>query len=163
MTTFSTEVTNHRSVTNTKNPTTATEGTLKCSSATVSVAAADNDGKILHMLPVHSSWSIKSIQIYNDAITGGTSYDLGVYTNAATPVVVDVDAYGTAIDMSSARAATGPLHALAEVRDIININNKVHQDAGVTVDPAAWYLLSFTANTVGSAQGDITVVIYYVE
>jgi hypothetical protein len=162
MTTYSTEATNHRSGIGTKNPTTATEGNTKSSSATVSVLAADNDGKVFHMLPVFSSWSIKHIWVYNDAITSGTSYDIGLYTTAATPAVVDVDAYASAVDMSTARTSV-PIDAAFEARNITAVNQKVHQDGAVTTDPAVWYFLSLTANTVGSAQGDITLIVEYTE
>ena len=159
-TNYSTEATNHKSVTGTKNPTTATEGSMRCSSVTYSIAAADADGDIFHMLPVFSKWSIKHIWCYNDAVTGGTSYDVGLYTTASTPVVVDVDAYGSAVDMSSARTSA-PVDLAYEARNITSINNKVHQDGGVTTDPGVWYWLSLTANTVGTAQGDITLVVEY--
>lgn len=161
-TNYSTEATNHKSVTGTKNPTTATEGNMRVSSATISVAAADSDGDIYHVLPVRSNWSIKSIRVYNDAITSGTSYDLGIYTTAATPVVVDVDAYASAVDMSSARTSA-PIDLAFEARNITAVNQKVHQDGAVTTDPGAWYWLSLTANTVGSAQGDITLIVEYTE
>lgn len=157
---YSTPATNHRSTTGLKNPTTTTEGNMQVSSATYSVAAADADGDIFVMLPVFSSWSIKHIMVYNDAITGGTSYDIGLYTTAATPVVVDADAYASAIDMSSARTSA-PIDAAFEARNITSVNNKVHQDAGVTNDPGVWYWLALTANTVGTAQGDITLIVEY--
>jgi hypothetical protein len=161
-TNYSAVATNHKSGVGTKNPTTATEGTLKSSSMTISIAAADNDGDIYHVLPVFSSWSIKHIWVWNDAITSGTSYDIGLYTTAATPVVVDVDAYASAVDMSSARTSA-PIDAAYEARNITSVLNKVHQDGAVTTDPQAWYWLSLTANTVGSAQGDITICVQYVE
>lgn len=161
-TNYSTIATNHKATPPTKNPTTSTEGTLKSSSCTISIAAADADGDIYHMLPVFSSWSIKHIWVYNDAVTGGTSYDIGLYTTAATPVVVDVDAYASAVDMSSARTSA-PIDAAFEARNITAIAQKVHQDGAVTTDPGAWYWLSLTANTVGTAQGDITLVVEYVE
>lgn len=157
---YSTEATNHKSVTATRNPSTATEGSLYVSSATIAVAAADADNDIYHVLPVQSNWSIKNIWVMNDAITGGTSYDLGLYTTASTPVVVDVDAYGSAIDMSSARTTAG-FNAAYAARNITSVNNKVHKDGGVTTDPGAWYWLSLTANTVGTADGDITVIVEY--
>lgn len=156
---YSTEATNHRS-TGTKNPTTATEGNLMCSSATYAVAAADSDGDIYHMVPVFSKWSIKHIMVYNDAITAGTSYDIGLYSSAATPVVVDVDAYASAVDMSSARTSV-PIDAAFEARNITAVNQKVHQDGAVTNDPGVWYWLSLTANTVGTAAGDITLIVEY--
>ena len=161
-TNYSTEATNHKSATNTKNPTYATEGGLKQSSVTISIAAADSDGDIYHLLPVRSNWSIKHIWVYNDAITSGTSYDVGLYTTAATPVVVDVDAYASAVDMSSARTSA-PIDASFEARNITGVNNRVFQDAGLSTDSAVWYWLSLTANTVGSAQGDITLIVEYVD
>lgn len=161
-TNYSTEATNHKSVGGTKNPTTATEGNLRVSSATYAVAAADNDGDIYCMVPIRSNWSLKAIRVYNDAVTGGTSYDLGIYTTAATPVVVDADAYASAIDMSSARTSA-PLDAAFQARNITAINNKVWQDAGLSADSGAWYWLALTANTVGTAAGDITIVIEYTE
>lgn len=159
---YSTIATNHKATPPTKNPTTATEGAVKQSSATISIAAADADADIYPLLPVFSSWSIKHIWVYNDAVTGGTSYDVGLYTTAATPVVVDVDAYGSAIDMSSARTSA-PIDAAFEARNITAVNQKVHQDGAVTTDPGVWYWLALTANTVGSAQGDITVIVEYVD
>lgn len=160
--TYSTEATNHKAVPVTKNPTTATEGKLHVSSATVAVAAADDDGSKFFMLPVFSKWSIKHIWVYNDAITAGTSYDVGLYTTAATPVVVDADAYGSAVDMSSARTSA-PVDVAYEARDIIKVNKMVWEDAALTADSGAWYWLALTANTVGSAAGDITIIVEYTE
>lgn len=160
-TNYSSVATNHRTA-GSKNATTSTEGTTKTSSMTISIAAADSDADIYHAMPVFSSWSIKHIWVYNDAITGGTSYDVGLYTTAATPVVVDVDAYASAVDMSSARTSA-PLDLAFEARNITGVNQKVHTDGGVTTDPTAWYWLSLTANTVGTAQGDITLIVEYTE
>ena len=160
-TNYSTVATNHKTA-GSKNATTSTEGSLKSSSMTISIAAADADGDIYHVLPVFSTWSIKHIWVYNDAITAGTSYDVGLYTTAATPVVVDVDAYASAVDMSSARTSA-PIDAAFEARNITAIAQKVHQDGAVTTDPGVWYWLALTANTVGSAQGDITICVQYVE
>lgn len=157
---YSTVVTNIRAVPTVNNPTTATEGSAYVSSVTHSVAAADADGEVYCMLPIHSSWSVKAIRVYNDAITSGTSYDLGLYSSAATPAVVDVDAYASAVDMSSARTSA-PIDLAFEARNITGINNRVWQDAALTADPNVWYYLAFTANTVGSAQGDITIVLEY--
>ena len=160
--TYSTEATNHKSVENTKNPTTATEGTLKCSSATISVAAADDDGSKYFILPVHSSWSIKHIWTRCDAITSGTVFDVGLYTTAATPVVVDADCYATNVDLSTA-ITTLPIDVAFEARNITDVNDKVWEDAGLTAESNTWYWLTFTGDTVGSAQGDITVTVHYTE
>jgi hypothetical protein len=160
--TYSTEGTNHTSVAGTKNNTTQTEGVLKTSAATVSVAAADDDGSKYFLVPVYSKWNIRHIWLYNDAITNGTVYDVGLYTTAATPVAVDDDCYATDIDLSSART-TSPIDLRFEALNITTVNDKVHTNGSVTTDPAAWYWLAFTAGTVGTAQGDITVIVEYVE
>lgn len=159
--TYTTEATNHKSVENTKNPTTACEGNLRVSSATVSVAAADDNNSIYYMLPVRSNWSIKHLWLYNDAITAGTAYEVGLYSTAATPVAVDDNVYGTTVDMSSARV--DPIDLIAEVRNITLINNKVWEDAALTTDSNVWYWLTLFATTVGTAQGDITIVMEYTE
>ena len=70
---------------------------------TPELPTADNDGDIYHIMPARSNWSIKHIWLYNDAITNGTSYDVGLYTTAATPVEVDKDCYMAATTMASGR------------------------------------------------------------
>lgn len=159
---YSTEAINHKSATNTKNPTTATEGSARISSATIAVAAADDDGSLYYVLPVRSSWSIKHIWVYNDAITSGTDYDVGLYSTASTPASVSAQAYGSAVSMASART-TSPADVLFEAKDIINVNKKVWEDAGLSADSNVWYWLTLKANTVGTAAGDITLVVHYSE
>ena len=162
VTTYSTEVTNHKSVDNTKNPTTACEGNARISSATIAVAAADDDTSTFYMVPVRSNWSIKHIFLYTDAITSGTVWDVGLYTTAATPVVVDADAYATNVDLSSAITSL-PIDVAYEARNITAVNNKVWQDAGLSSDSNVWYYLTLTADTIGSAAGDITVIVHYTD
>ena len=123
----------------------------------VAIAATDNDGDVFLVAPVHSSWCIDSIAVLNDAITGGTDYDVGLYEIAET--VVDADAYASGVDMSSAR--TAPLDVAFEARDVANVQNAVWQDAGPSADPQKWFYLALTANTAGTAAGDIAVIIRY--
>ena len=146
-----------------KSPVTEMEGNLKMISETFSVAAADNDGEVYMVAPVRSNWSIKHIWVYNDVITNGTDYDIGLYTTASTPVAYDVDCYADGISMASARTSS-PIDAAASTKNITGINNMVYQDAAspASTDPSTWYWLGVTANTVGTAQGDITIVIEYV-
>jgi hypothetical protein len=157
---YSTVVTNIRAVPTVNNPTTSTEGSYYSSSVTHSVAAADGSGEVYVMLPVHSSWSIKAIRLYNDAITSMSSADLGLYTSAATPAVVDVDAYASAVTLASARTDV-PIDLAFEARNITGVNNRVWQDAGLTADPNVWYYLAFTSNSDPSAQGDVTLIVEY--
>lgn len=127
---------------------------------TVSVAAADDDTSVYRFARVHSSWCIPSIILFFDGITGGTSFDVGLYQIAENGgAVVDADAYGSAINLSSAN--TTGLQVAFEARDIIKIQNRVWQDAGLSADPNLYYDVALTANTVGTAQGDIAMHLTY--
>lgn len=146
-----------------------TRAPLYVQSATVEVAAADDNGSTYRMCRVHSSWSIKRIKVWHDAITGGSDYDLGVYDVAeAGGAVIDKDCYADASDMSVA-TESGPTNG-GEFRfrdtassDPSLINQRVWEDAGLSADPDKWMDLVFTANTVGTAAGTITAEIFYTE
>jgi len=129
--------------------------------ATVEVAAADDDGSVFRLFRVHSSWRVASIELLNDAITVGTVYDLGIYDIAgAGGAVVVQEAYGSDIDMSSARVA--PLNATYEAKNIDKAEKMVWQDAGLSADPKKFYDIALTASTVGTAAGTITGILRYV-
>jgi hypothetical protein len=154
--TKSTEVTNGDAAVQTQNALGTSHGRLYMKCGTIAVAAADDDNSTLRIARVHSSWILYSLRIFCDAITAGTSYDVGLYQIAAAGgAVVDVDAYASAVDLSSAKT-TAPIEVICEARDIIKIGQKVYQDAGLTADSNRWYDLVLTANTIGSAAGDIS-------
>lgn len=134
------------------------QGRVHQSITTVAVAAADDDDSVYYVLPVHSSWAITSIKVFNDAITSGTGYDVGLYT--VELAAINDDIYASAISMATARV-TDPAELAVEGRDINILGRPVWEDAGATEDPFLWYLLALTADTVGSAAGDITVVVQY--
>lgn len=134
-------------------------GRIKSIRQVSTVAAADDDGDVLYVCPIHSSWSLCHIWLLNDAITSGTDYDLGLYDEDGN--VVDVNAYADAVDMSSARV--DGLDVLNEIRDIANIEQQVWQDAGQSSDPGVWYYLVWTGVTIGSGAGDIVTAVEYVE
>lgn len=130
--------------------------------ATVEVAAADDDGSVFRLFRLPSNAKVLSIRILNDAITGGTSYDLGLYRTADDGgAVVDADAYGSAIDMSSART-TAFFDGAYEAADIANIEKEVWQNAGLSSDPSVLYDVCLTANTVGTAAGTISAIVTYI-
>lgn len=130
--------------------------------ATVEVAAGDDDGSVFRLFRLPSNAKVLSIRILNDAITSGTSYDLGLYRTAADGgAVVDADAYGSAIDMSSART-TAFFDGAYEAADIANIEKEVWQNAGLSSDPSVQYDVCLTANTVGTAAGTISAIVTYI-
>ena len=127
------------------------------SKATVEIAAADNDADIFAIVPVHSSWALKDILIINDAITVGTDYNIGLYTQDGNGGITNADenCYADAVAMSTARTAwTSVKHGIL---DQALVNQQVWQDAGAAADPNDWYYLCLTAVTVGTAAGTISL------
>ncbi len=97
----------------------------------------------------------------NDAITAGTDYNIGLYTQDGAGVLTDKDenAYADAVDMSSARAAwTSLMH---EILDQASVKKQVFEDAGDSADGGEFFYLALTAVTVGSAAGTISVQVFY--
>ena len=131
------------------------------SMGTVEIAAADSDTSVYRMVRLPSNAVIYRIEILNDVITGGTSYDLGFYQiNDNGGAVVDADIYATAIDMTVARSL--PFDASFEVLDIANIEKRVWEVLGLSADPQRLYDLCFTANTVGTGAGTISMRVMWV-
>lgn len=138
------------------NPSYLAGGSLRMSIGYVEVAAADSDASTYRFVRLPSNAVIFRLEILNDAIAGGTSYDAGLYkTAAAGGAAVDADVFATAIDMSVAR--TLPQDAMFEVLDIANVEKRLWELAGLTADPMCEYDVVLTANTVGSAAGTIAV------
>lgn len=134
---------------------------LRCSIGILEVAAADDNGSVYRMVRLPSGAVVTRIEVLNDAITAGTSYDLGVYETAANGgAVADADVFATAIDMSSARAL--PFDAMFEVQDIDKSEKRLWEHLGLSADPFKLYDLCYTANTVGSAAGTLVMRVYWV-
>lgn len=138
-------------------------GRLYESVGTVEVAAADDDTSVYRFVRVHSSWRISSIEVFNDAITSGSVYDVGLYQTAENgAAALDADCYATNVTMVSARATSGPTDLRFEQMDIANIEKRVFEDGGLTADSNRWYDLCLTADTVGSGAGTISIRVRYV-
>lgn len=138
-------------------------GTIAC--LTTDLQAND----IIHLIPIKSSDSIKSIMLYSDDLDGGSglTYHVGLYkvsnvagvkTLSATGGDIDVFA-ASATDMRSASTA-GVDHAF-KTRNITAINNEAWQDVGESSDPQCEYVISITIETVAAtpAAGDISYAI----
>ena len=121
------------------------------------VAAADDDGSVYGFALINSSDTLKSLAVWNDAITSGTDYDIGLYewTDGALGTVVDKDVFADGLDLSSAGDATNALTA----PNIDELHKPIWEYAALslTEDPKKTYVLAVTANTVGSAAGTITL------
>ena len=129
---------------------------------TIEIAVADDDLSTFRMVRVHSSWSVHSIKTFQDAITGFTSADIGLYQTAANGgAVLDVDAYASAVNLATADVV-GTERAF-EARDIANVKQQVFQDAGLVADNDRFLDLTITANTLGATAGTLTMVVEYTD
>lgn len=126
------------------------------------VLAADDDGSVygFAQLPV----TAKNVVItqFNDALTSGTDQDIGVYQFNGSDVgaVVDKDCLVDGRDNSSAR--TTPIVSYDSTVELLG--RPLWAVAGLTAKPSyPTFLVAYTMNTIGSAEGDIGGFIDYVE
>jgi len=127
-------------------------------STTFEVAAADDNGSIYRLFSnVPSNYVPLEIKVVNDAITGGSDWDLGVYKPELGDVV-EVDILADGIDLSSSSTLIAPKNGMLSV-DLANIGKKLWELVGSTIlDKAPAYDIALTANTVGSGAGTVTVI-----
>ncbi len=135
--------------------------------AIVTVAAADDDGSIYRFArALPADIIIDKIELVNTAITSGTAYDVGVYdtpssATVSTGLVVDKDCFANNIDMSSAASWVAPKNGMAAVVPA-DANKRLYEIAGHTAaNKRTTYDLAITADTVGSAAGEICVMVMY--
>ncbi len=122
--------------------------------ATASVAAADADGQKYILAEGLSADAILLSAMMpkgHGAVTGGTDFDLGVYTKAkdGTLTAVDADIFFKGVDMSKARTSAVDLatSAASSIRTLCSIDDG---------DQNSNYCIVLTANTVGTAAGNLT-------
>lgn len=125
-------------------------------SPTVSILAADDDTStylLFKSLPKETV--IFEMGIEHGAITGGTSYDVGLY-NARTGAVVDKDCLAAALDLSSAATKNAPKDGLAAVTHA-NTRKALWELSGLSFAACPDLLdVVLTANTAGSGAGSVT-------
>ena len=128
---------------------------------TFEVDAADDDGSVYRISKsLNPNLIIKSIQINNDAITGGTDYNLGIYETSTDrgdgPIIGGGNQFADALDMSAAAANGSEKNGLANVA-IEDLPKKLYELAGDDVNTKKQgYDIAFTAVIVGDG-GTITV------
>lgn len=84
---------------------------LKVAVNTEEIAAADSDGSVYRFFKGWSSQRrIHKILLFNDAITGGTDYDIGLY-KSDLGAVIDKDCFADGLDLSV--ASQGAISSLA--------------------------------------------------
>jgi hypothetical protein len=138
---------------------------LYVAAVTFEVAAADSDTSIYRLFKgVNPELIPIKIDIFNDAITAGSVYDLGFYESLeAGGAVIDADALMVDGDLSSAHASGSPLSGMKDV-DPANLLKRVYELAGHTfATKKTSYDIALTADTVGTGAGTVTVVAYFAQ
>lgn len=135
--------------------------------STFEVAAADSDGSIYRFLSsIPEDMIPVRIEVYNDAITSGTDYDLGFYEPLVDGVggaVIDKEVLAAVLDMSSAAGQGSPKSGLNAVA-LEDSEKKIYELLGQSLDQRKLgYDMALTANTVGSIAGTITVKVWFVQ
>lgn len=128
---------------------------------TFEVAAADDNGSVYGLFRLPAELVLTELEVWNDAITLGTDYDIGLYLvggqTTGPGAVITKDVFLNGGDMSSARASA-PLDGLSALAIEYRGIRKIYEHAGHTMaTKKPEYALCVTANTVGSAAGTITV------
>lgn len=131
--------------------------------ATFEVAEADDDGSVYRVIKGLSPTLIPiSLLVYNDAITNATDYDLGLY-ETDLGAVIDATVFLDSEDINAGNGIDSPVNGLSNV-DVANLSKKIYEHAGETIkNHKASYDLAFTANTVGTAAGTITLIGMFIE
>lgn len=122
------------------------------------VQAADNDTSTYRLVRLPANAVVKSIKLYNTAITAGTVYDFGLFSVGGAVLVGNC--YANDLDLSSANSG---LEIAFQNKTLTLHRQTVWQDGGVSADPGdnVYYDLVATGATVGSAAGTIMVVVEY--
>lgn len=128
------------------------------------VAADDDNGSVYRIDRIPSDAIPVSAKVANDAITGGTDYDLGFYevsSQIAAGAAVDKDVLMDGADLSAGHAVGSELNGLSALA-IGDRGRKVYELLGKTLaNKKPQYDLTFTANTVGTAVGTIEYIVEY--
>ncbi|MBX3480005.1 MAG: hypothetical protein KF842_06370 [Caulobacter sp.] len=124
---------------------------------TVEIAAADDNGSVYRMARLRSSDRVSQIRVWSDAITGGAAFDLGLYRTADDGgAAVDDDLFASALDFSSAVGGTDVTYE-ASASNHDKIEKRLWELLGLSADPQIDYDLAFTADTVGTAAGTVSL------
>jgi DMSO reductase anchor subunit len=135
-------------------------GKIRREVGVLAAVATDSIASTYRVARVHSSWTIMSIGLMCDALTGGAA-SCGLYRVAQDGgAVVAVAAYATG--QSIATALTAPVNIAYQSRSIANCQRQVWQDAGLAADPSIFYDLVLTLTAAPTVAGNIVVDVHYI-
>lgn len=122
---------------------------------TVAIAASDDNASTYTIARIPSNAVLSNTSVIeNDAITGGTDFNVGFYEIDGT--VIDDNALIDALDLSSATSTK----LLSGVDKNIR-GNEVWELAGLSEDPQTLIDIVLTSVVVGTAAGDVTMETFY--
>ena len=137
-------------------------GKLLCLTGIVEIVAADDDGSIYKMARLPANAIPVKCEIVNDAITGLTDIDLGLYEDDET-TEADKDLFMDGEDINGGNALASPVDGLKTGPSIDEFGQKIWELLGKTIkNKKEGYVLALTANTVGSAAGTIAWKFWYI-
>ena len=138
-------------------------------------ATGDSNNSTAILCKLHPEWRILHIWLYNDAMSSGTDYNFGLYsdvgvtpysTAADAPTAVSESAYADAQTLAAAFTGAGATNAVGggvidiayQNRDINKMGQHVYEDAGhTTANKLNAYWLGLKAIAIGGTAGDIVV------
>jgi hypothetical protein len=125
-------------------------------SPTVSILAADDDGSTFMLFKsIPKDSVLASLGLEHSAITGGTSYDVGLY-NGRTGAVIDKDCLAAALDLTAAATKNAPKDGLKDVTHA-NTRKALWELSGLSFAACPDIVdVVLTANTIGTAAGSVT-------
>lgn len=130
------------------------------------IAAADDDGSVFRVGRIPAGAVPIYGELYADALTSGTDYDLGLYKPGVGGAVVDKDILADGLDPASGEAITAGLEVLTNLGGadpVGNFGKTLWELLGLTKMGIPAYDLAWTANTIGSAAGTVSGFLLYAD
>lgn len=138
-------------------------GRVLCLSGTYEKTAADNDTSILRLgtAPANAIPLPTKSVFGNDALSGATDVDIGVYEQGEGGAVVDADCLADGLNIASGNALGSEARAFPAV-GLDEFGDDLRTLAGGSVgDGAEFYDIAITGNTFGTATGTIAWELYF--
>ena len=160
----STAITNADATTYTLNKKGLTGGVVKVARGTIETGAADDIASVYRFARLPSHARIVMIQLWSDDIGTAGEADFGLYRTAADGgAVVDADAFASAVVLDNGAIAGTMIHHESAVYGVEDIEQRLWQIAGATVDPQVMYDVSATLTEATNAAGTVSVLVYYTD
>lgn len=147
------------------NPAYSKGADVQCFRAIAEIAAADDDGsryRIGSRLPANTI--ITRIDINNDAITGGSDYNIGLAESGIGGADIDDNVFADALDLSSANVNFSQPTDGMEALDVANSQKRLFEHAGHTeATKNSEYDLVLKGVTVGTAAGTVVATVWHMQ